>query len=280
MAGLLRDSERQKARSTIVPIQRRGGRKMPLYCIGALSGEVLLFRRLALELGPDQPVIGLQPFRLCEESGRLLRVEEIAQHYLEEMKADGLQGPFALLGYSFGGLVALEMARLAETHTQKPAAVVMVDTSYLHACKVEEPIGERLRRYRHHVREGLQGGSGVRHLRSRVRESYRRMIQRRTLESGALTSEMHNTMDVQAAAMENYRAQPFGGTVHLFRAERRPEFFSGGETLGWKNVLPNLKLYDVPGDHGTMNTGPNVPILAKGVARCMEQGERAYSQSA
>jgi len=51
MAEVIRDSGVQAA-SPVIPIQPNGTKPI-VFCIGAMNGEVILFRRLALELGPD-----------------------------------------------------------------------------------------------------------------------------------------------------------------------------------------------------------------------------------
>ena len=79
-----RDSGVQ-ASAPIVPIQPNGT-KPAIICIGALNGEVILFRRLALELGQDQPLYGLQPFSLVD---RLSTVETLAASYIDQLRHMG-----------------------------------------------------------------------------------------------------------------------------------------------------------------------------------------------
>src|SRR5690606_37978449 len=56
------------------------------------------------------------------------RVEAMASHYIAEMRELLPNGPYHLLGASFGGTVVYEMAcQLAEAG-QPPGLVVMVDT--------------------------------------------------------------------------------------------------------------------------------------------------------
>jgi hypothetical protein len=55
----------------------------------------------------------------------------------------------------------------------------------------------------------------------------------------------------------------------LFRAESQTEFLAGGADLGWSGVLSNLVIEDVPGDHGSINTGSNLKILAGKIRECL-----------
>jgi thioesterase domain-containing protein len=74
----------------------------------------------------------------------------------------------------------------------------------------------------------------------------------------------------QHLAAESYRAKPYAGPVYLFRAESRPEFFGDDPDLGWGGVLSDLRIQDVPGDHGTINSGVNLKILARKLAAFLE----------
>ena len=71
-------------------------------------------------------------------------------------------------------------------------------------------------------------------------------------------------------AAESYRIKSYNGRVHLFRAETQNEFLAGGKELGWSGVLSNLVVEEVPGNHGTINTGANLKILARKVRECLQ----------
>ena len=252
IAQVIRDSGVQAA-SPIVPIQP-SGTKAPIFCIGPVNGEVILFRRLALELGPDQPVYGLQPFSLTD---RLRTVQTLAASYIEQLNACGENRPQCLLGYSFGGLVAVEMARQLREHGTEPPLLVLIDSDYLAGCKALEPWNDRLRRYRFHVRKILHESGGVAHLTDRMRSYFVRKVHKVVPQ---IASDIRGR---QLLAAENYRAKPYPGRVHLFKAETRPEFFATDAALGWGEILSDLRIEDVPGDHGTITTGLNVKILAR-----------------
>lgn len=83
MAAVIRNSGAEQMNAPIVRIQPNGSRS-PMYCIGAVDGEVIVFRRLAVELGQDQPLYGLQPFGL---QGPRRTVEQLAAAYLDELRS-------------------------------------------------------------------------------------------------------------------------------------------------------------------------------------------------
>jgi amino acid adenylation domain-containing protein len=259
MAGVIRDSGVQ-ASAPIVPIQTNGA-KPAIFCIGALNGEVILFRRLALELGPDQPLYGLQPFSLVD---RLATVETLAASYIDQLRQFGEPRPFCLLGYSFGGLVAVEMAHQLRKAGAEPPIVLLIDAAYLEGCKASEPWRDRIRRYRYHLDHVVYGAAGLHHLLDRLRSRSFRVIHKVSTRLGVVVPKIASDIrGRQLLAAESYRAKPYAGRVWLYRAESRPEFFGGDQDLGWGDVLSDLRVEDVPGDHGTINTGMNLKILAR-----------------
>jgi thioesterase domain-containing protein len=268
LAAIVRDSGAQTP-LPVVPIQPHG-EKPPIFCIGALNGEVILFRRLALELGADQPLYGLQPFSLAERPGT---VEELAACYIEQLRLWGEPRPFCLLGYSFGGLVAVEMARQLRKNGAEPAIVALIDTSYLAGSKALEPWKDRIRRYRYHVKVIVHGANGFRHLGERLRSRIFRVIHKVSTTVGVgMPKIASDIFGRQLLAGENYRAKPYPGRVLLFVAASKPEFFNVNPGLSWRKFLSNLQVEDVPGDHGTINTGTNLKVLAQKLTAAAASG--------
>ncbi len=270
MADSIRDFRGSSLRSAVVPIQPNGT-KPRLFCIGPLNGEVLLFRKLAMELGPDQPLYGLEPFGLSRTASGLVRIESIAAYYIEQMKTLAADRPYSLLGYSFGGLVAVEMAQQLRTKGGFVPRVVLIDAGYPAGCKEKEQFQERLRRYTYHLGIFTFGPNRLHHLRSRLKIRSFRTAYRAASIVGAPSPTLAKTIvDKQQIASDNYRARPYPGRVYLFKAESGSQFLNGGPELGWKGILSDLVIHQVPGDHGTINTGNNLKILAQQLATWLE----------
>jgi amino acid adenylation domain-containing protein len=269
MMETIRNVGVQGVGSPVIPIQRTGS-KPPLFCIGPLNGEVLLFRNLALELGPDQPMFGLQPFGLNRAASALVPVEDTASHYIEQIKAMDV-GRYSLLGYSFGGLVAVEMARQLSAGGGFVPSVVLIDADYPAGCKAAETLPERLHRYRHHLKILFFGPDRFAHISDRLKVRFVRTAYRTAaVVDTPVPSLSTSIIDRQRIAADNYRARPYDGRVYLFKAESELPFFAGGPELGWKGILSDLVIYVVPGDHGTINTGNNLNILAQKLVSWLE----------
>ena len=77
---------------------------------------------------PDQPVYGLQAVGLDGEKERHASVEEMASHYVTEIRSFQPEGPYYLAGYSMGGLIAFEMAQQLWRQGQRVAFLGLLDT--------------------------------------------------------------------------------------------------------------------------------------------------------
>ncbi len=114
LAGLTRAVKEQMAdgvASSVLALRRRGSRP-PLFCLYAVGGDVSVYFALADALGEDQPVFGIRSPAAGD------RVEEFPKT-MEAAAADVIrwirtiqpEGPPAIVGYSFGGMLAFEVGR-------------------------------------------------------------------------------------------------------------------------------------------------------------------------
>ena len=93
----------------VVPL-RAGGDRVPLFCIHPGGGQSWGYLRLAAHLPDGQPLYGLQARSLTRQDGLPESVEEMADDYAARIREVRPYGPYRLLGWSFGGLVAHEVA--------------------------------------------------------------------------------------------------------------------------------------------------------------------------
>ncbi|HEY2848994.1 MAG TPA: amino acid adenylation domain-containing protein [Gemmatimonadaceae bacterium] len=126
VAARLRDGGALSA-SPLVALQSRGT-KPPFFCVHPATGNVLSYIRLAQLLGPDQPFYGLQAPGAEGEAAPLERVEEMAAHYATAIRRVQPEGPYHIGGHSFGGIVALEIARLLAAGGEPTALLALIDT--------------------------------------------------------------------------------------------------------------------------------------------------------
>ena len=83
----------------------------PVFFIHGLGGSIAELFPMARRMTYPGAVIGIQASGLAGKASPHASVERMAAEYLREVKAYQPEGPYYLCGYSFGGLVAFEMAR-------------------------------------------------------------------------------------------------------------------------------------------------------------------------
>jgi amino acid adenylation domain-containing protein len=128
MAALLRDHDNERYSHILIPL-KTGGDRPPLYCIHGVSGVVHEFGLFSRKIGDDQPVYGIQSSGLDGKEQPLDSVEAMASRYIEIIRKKQPKGPYHLLAYCAGGVIAYEMARKLEADGEKPGFFGIIDYS-------------------------------------------------------------------------------------------------------------------------------------------------------
>ena len=115
-------------RSTVVPLRENHGKRPPLFIVHGVGGNVVGFYSLAKRLDPDRPVYGIQAQALIPDREAVLRIQEMAAQYIEDMLVACPEGPYNLLGFSYGGLVAYEIAQQLHAAGRQVGFLGMLDT--------------------------------------------------------------------------------------------------------------------------------------------------------
>ncbi|MFG2744450.1 amino acid adenylation domain-containing protein [Streptomyces chartreusis] len=89
---------------------RPTGSRPPLFCVHGGLGFGIPFAALVEHLDPEQPVFALQARGLGGDEPLPRDLAEVADEYVERIRGVQPSGPYHLLGWSYGGVVAHEMA--------------------------------------------------------------------------------------------------------------------------------------------------------------------------
>ncbi|MEV0062372.1 amino acid adenylation domain-containing protein [Nocardia sp. NPDC050718] len=108
---------------------RTGGTREPLFCIHPISGVAWSFGGLAAHLHPDRPVYGLQSPALSSAEPLPDSIEEWALLYLKQIREVQAEGPYHLLGWSLGGVIAHAMAVQLQEDGEEVALLAMLDST-------------------------------------------------------------------------------------------------------------------------------------------------------
>jgi len=157
------DSQPQEEESPLVALQT-GGERAPLFCCAVSNLQIFGFGLLSQALGEEQPFYVLRP--PARPSGRdKWKVEEVAERYLEEIRAVQPRGPYHLCGFCGAGRVAYEMAQRLVKDGQEVGLVAFMDTPYTGEGVVEwarlqgRRWADRWRQFGVQMRDGVMGRS-------------------------------------------------------------------------------------------------------------------------
>lgn len=261
--------------SPLVPL-RPGDEHPPIVITPGVGGRAS-FLKLAKHVHTGHPIYGIQAKGVDGLEKPLERIEEMAALYLDELKRRQPLGPYVLIGYSFGGLLALEMAQRLSAEKDRVALLVLIDT-YPHMKYF--PLGQRLWL----IRTKIQGH--LHRLRQMpAREAFsqiRGMLARRlriTQVGGdddlspavGKLSFAHTIPQVRESdfvAMKNYRPSFYAGKIKFVRPEVN-SYLPNNPAAIWSRLAAELEIETVQGDHLEM-VGKHFQGLAAALTRYVQ----------
>jgi amino acid adenylation domain-containing protein len=262
---------------SLVKIERGSSIEPPLFFIHDLSGGVLLYRQIAEWMRSDRTIYGLQPRGLDGRTPPIESISEMAANYIEEILQVQPEGSYHLIGYSFGGLVAFEIARQLQLQGREVGLLAIIDISapkllgavdreilppdqshrnylWLASCLSLNPyqqIDDIRDRLRFHLTMG------------KLRLPYRfylRYIKRALSELGSL--DIYRTNEL---AFDNYVApSSYPGRVTLFYSDREVPSLAVDPMLNWdKLATGGVELHYIRGsNHDTIVRVPYINVLS------------------
>jgi amino acid adenylation domain-containing protein len=252
------------------------GRGTPLFLVCGIQ----IYQALADALAAPNPVYALLlPIEgaIANGTSRLPPVEELAREYVQTLREHTPQGPYALGGVSFGGVVAYEMAQQLTRAGEQVSVLALFDTVLPRAKRrlSRAVVAHQLSRVRAHGPRALGTTLAglARQLRARVR---RKLLGRRPRTGAELGPKAVPTAtDAALLALDRQREEayglcfvaydktirPYAGPAVLYRA-RSSEEGARLPCYGFARLLPQVTLQDVSGDHLGLLRAPDVAELA------------------
>jgi acyl-coenzyme A synthetase/AMP-(fatty) acid ligase/thioesterase domain-containing protein/acyl carrier protein len=120
--------ERRAPRYDSLVLLKAGAGSPPLFIVHGVGGNVIDILPTARRMAYPGAVIGIRARGLARGEMPHSSVEAMAADYLREIKARQPNGPYCLCGYSFGGLVAFEIARRLSESGDEVGFVGLFDT--------------------------------------------------------------------------------------------------------------------------------------------------------
>jgi len=286
MASLLRETE-IASESCIVPLQPQGT-KPPLFWLHTLGGGggggLFRYKNIADLLGPDQPSYGIRAPR-----EPFATLEEMAAHYLKQIRAIQPSGPYYLAGYCFGGTLAFELAQQLYQRGEKVAFLGVIEAVAREKRKLSIPlspasISHFLANFYYWLEEFFQQGkkSMIVRIQRRVKSLFHKLLVKR--DAGAEDDHVEAVLDgwnypkefrryarIHWLALLKYVCKPYPGRVTVFRV-RKQRLRNFDPSLGWKQFAQGgVQVRVLPGSHESMVDQSNFQILAREVKVSLEE---------
>ncbi|MEZ4646804.1 MAG: thioesterase domain-containing protein [Chloroflexota bacterium] len=284
LANLIQAQTGLSTWSSLVEIHPRVNSERPrFFCVHGVTGDVYWFDALARYIGPDQPFYGLQSRGLDGVQEPLGTVEEMAAHYIREIRTLQPEGPYYIGGYSYGSNVAYEMARQLVGQGQTVALLAILDhmpakSDYMKVRWNLRLIGHVLLNlpYRFQDFLYLRPDEMLARVRKKLRATSKWAWNKlhRGAQVGYQAGDLIDSADefpehVRRVIESNYRAlhayvpQPYLGEVTLLRAKGGRLLCSHDPEMGWgKLAQGGVKVSVVPGSHLRIFKEPHVRHLA------------------
>lgn len=209
---------------------RPGDDKTPIFVFHGLGSGILEFFELMKYLRTARAVYGLQAKGTDGMDRPAAHVEDMAEFGFHAIRDKQNHGPYTLVGYSLGGLVALEIARRLMARGEEIALLLMIDSF---------PSVKSLRPREHahllRIQMAYRLSDSIRALKGEQRRTPLAHVKKRAAINDSL-------------AVSRYRPNFYGGKVIFVRPEhsRWPD-----PVQVWTPLVGEFVVERVPGDHHT-----------------------------
>lgn len=250
----------------------------PLFTISGQGGSVLCYHDLARRLPDDQPVYGLQLPGINADEEVLDDVRPVAAELISRMQTvqPTGSGPYRLLGYSFGAVVAFEMAQQLEAAGQAVDYLGVIDCQ---APQTRRP-ASKVTKLKVHLRDFMQVNTAgkVRFIKDRLAGRQTDVAEYQVTQpdhgyTPEMVERLNRLSSASRRAYKAYRPERQEHTaVTLFKCEERHgwmDFFEDQPDRGWGNYAPMKNTFAIPGKHLEVFRAEYGPKLAEQVTKSL-----------
>lgn len=277
MAGYLDQNEDDGRRAALVCMNKGSADAPPLYLMYPIAGNVLCYSDLARCFSLQKPFYAIQA--LPGEELKYTTVEEIAASCLPLIKKRDQKGRYELGGWSFGGLLALEMAQQATATGDPPCALYLFDPPIVEDLPSHDRLNEELiTLFVLTLVADFNGGKPINLEELKTEfdgmESSLESHLQKAVETGLLPASTDPAVHIQSfevfkrnmRAAKLYQPRKFSGKTLMILRET-------GDSQKWSDLLAaETNVVRVPGNHFTMLRGAN----AARIASLIEPGWRPF----
>ena len=271
---------------SLVAIQP-GGSRPPFFCVHAHDGGVLFWRDLARYLGRDQPFYALQPQGLDGQEPLHRTFEEMAAHYIQEIRTLQPEGPYYIGGHCIGGLIAFEMAQQLHSQGERVSFLAVIDSFAPRRGIFAQSSVYRRYRYRAirlyertlslHLGNlsVLKSSERVPYIKSKINKALYKLYVNLGFRWIPAARTRRNILKTGSLASRQYRPRIYPGKIILFRATDLGGGIKHDPQMGWDGWAGGeLETHLIPGYHAQLVLEPRVQQLAKELSRSLSEAQQ------
>ncbi|MFF2086086.1 amino acid adenylation domain-containing protein [Nocardia sp. NPDC058176] len=256
----------------LLPIRPDGDRPA-LFCVHSSSGMSWSYLGFAEHLRPGRPIYGLQAPDLSGREPPARSIEEFAHRYVREIRTVQPSGPYHLLGWSFGGLIAQAMAVELAAEGERVGVLALLDTD---TADIDGDSIERLTAGQFINTFGAIFGIDDVSAEATAEEAAAIITERLggvELLDAATIERMAGSYNASAGTRTGYRRPVYDGDILYFRATVDPSEYMGPD--GWRPyVTGEIVTHDVAVSHDDLTNPYALSAISPVLDDHMEAGDR------
>jgi thioesterase domain-containing protein len=279
----------EKSYSALVPLEHGQNDKAPLFCVPGAGGSMTSFVDLASVLDKRSPIYGIQPRGIDGQLVPHSTVVAAADYYVQAIRKTYPNRRIHLLGHSFGGWVALEMALRLSEADRTVASLTIIDSKVPDA----EPAIPREFTPDEAIREWVEVlellldrplGIDFSDLNSRGEPAQRKLLHERMVSAGLISRR--SQPDAIIGSLRTFtrcvrtRYVPnkiYAGPARLVLVEDNAVGTNANSLKqkeiveGWRRWVADLRYAHAPGNHLTVLKLPHVHAVAQFVQQSLNE---------
>ncbi|HMZ78170.1 MAG TPA: amino acid adenylation domain-containing protein, partial [Acidobacteriota bacterium] len=293
LAAAVRTMSPDREWSPLVTLQPRGCQQ-PFFWVHPIGGSVFCYMELASALGQERPFFGFQAMGLEPGQRPFQTVEQMAACYIASLRVVQPKGPYLLGGWSFGGLIAFEMAHQLRAQDQSQCTLILLDSPPPHSPDwpsstdarqilswmqtdlfglsktADQPAGIKI--------ETSANSDSIDQIESTTLEAQMESLWEQAVNAGVFAVDSTRSKLDQLFALyqahiqagSTYAPSPLAGRIILIEAVTQPQHFHLSLLSGWQDLSETpIEYQQLEADHFSLMTSPQVQYLARLVTQAI-----------
>jgi amino acid adenylation domain-containing protein len=275
-------TEKEISSDYLVPIKPNGN-KPPLFIVHGAGLNILNFVNVINHFDEDQPVYGFQGIGPNGYENWFESIEEMAAKYIDSIIKISPKGPYAIAGFSFGGVVAFEIARQLKEKGKTVSTIALLDTyvdsSYYYASYTQKKLVRYFDLTHRRLNYLMQMLTSWKSFKLRfnakkeyIEKQYLGINNEITEEESIAHIEFTKANSMVTKIINRYHLIPQDLEVDLFRAKDDEGYKLDPTHLGWKKAaLKGVHIHNIPGDHLDIVAPPNDKVLVRMLQNILDE---------